>query len=129
MKRHQRATPLLATDLRVGQLCAYLVRLPGPQAQHTVLIDSDYTVKGAEELVTATAAAQDPGQSRTHAEEAGAAEKAASADRLRPSDYQCPLPPPTCAGIVGILAAEHVSVKERPLACEKLDSTRSTGLD
>jgi hypothetical protein len=111
VENHQRAAPLLATDLRFGQLCAYLVRLPGPQTQHTLFVESDGTVESSEELVTPTTTAQDPGQSRTHAQEAGAAEKAASADRLRPSDYQGSLPPPTCASVVGILAAEHASVK------------------
>ena len=111
MKRHQRAAPLLPTDLRFGQLCAYLVRLPGPQAQHAVLTESDYSIEGGEELAITTAAAQGPGQNRTYAEEAGAAEKAASADRLLPPEYQGSHPPPTCASVVGILAAKHASVK------------------
>ncbi len=94
MKRHQGAAPLLATDLRFGQLCAYLVRLPGSQAQHTVLAEGDGAVQGGEELAITIATAQDPGQSRTRAEVAGAADKAASADRLSPSGYQVRLLPP-----------------------------------
>ena len=114
MKRYQGAASLLAADPGLGQLRAHLVGLPGRQAKRTVCIEGDGAVEGGEELVTPTGATENPGQSCTGAEEAGAAKKAAPADRLSPSDYQGFLPPPTYAGVLGILAAERAAVKERP---------------